>query len=101
MMISLNKEEALPVFPGKLSANFLVRSFDIVVAHCVKKGTRRKAHWGLAHRKEAQGNLPIRLFAHEATCTLGYLHTRIVAHKPHAHQDFSTSETCTFRIKEK
>ena len=49
-------------------------------------GARRKAHRGLAHRKEAHGILPIRLNAHEDTCTLGYLHIRIVAQKPHAHQ---------------
>ena len=46
-----------------------VRRKDIMKpAH---KGARRKAHRGLAHRKEAHGILPIRLYAHEDTCTLG------------------------------
>ena len=54
---------------------------------------------GLAHRKEAHRILPILLNAHEDTGTLEYLHTRILAQKPHAHQDFSTTENCTFRIE--
>ena len=37
----------------------------------------------------------MRILAHSDSCTI-----RIVAQKPHAHQEFCTSENCTFRMEE-
>ena len=37
---------------------------------------------------------------HTEFCPFGYLHMMILAQKPHAHQEFCTSENCTFRMEE-